>query len=101
MQSEAPFADYLSALYAERPPDLIIALGAPAASFVQQHRQRLFPRVAMIVTAVDHRRVRYEDLTENDAVVPIANDIPVVFENILKVLPLTKTIAIVIGDSPN
>jgi ABC-type uncharacterized transport system substrate-binding protein len=100
VQSEAPFVDYLSALYAGHPLNLIIAFGAPAATFVQQHRQNLFPKVPMIIAAVDHRRVQYEKLTENDTVVPIANDIPAVFENILHVLPDTKTIAILIGASP-
>jgi hypothetical protein len=33
--SEAKFAEYLGALYTQRPPDLIVALGAPAAHFVQ------------------------------------------------------------------
>ena len=70
LQAESPFVEYLGALYAGHPPDLIIAFGGPAAAFVQQHRQRLFPAVPMIVTAVDHRRVQYEKLTENDAVVP-------------------------------
>ena len=100
VQSEAPFVEYLSALYAGHPLDLIIAFGGPAATFVQQHRQRLFPRVPMVVTAVDHRRVQYEKLTENDAVVPVTNDLPAVFENIMQVLPRTKTIAILIGASP-
>ena len=40
----APFVDYLQALYAKRAPDLIVALGAPAAEFVQRYRHRLFPR---------------------------------------------------------
>jgi len=34
VQSEAPFVDYLSALYAGHPLDLIIAFGGPAATFV-------------------------------------------------------------------
>jgi signal transduction histidine kinase len=100
VQSEAPFADYLGALYAQHPPDLIIAIGAPAANFVQQHRNGLFPKVSMIVAAVDQRRVQYEKLTENDTAVSVINDAPFLFENILRVLPLTKTIAIVNGASP-
>ena len=40
-------------------------------------------------------------LTENDTVVAVAHDFPASFENILRVLPLTKTIAIVNGASPN
>ena len=100
LQAETPFVEYLGVLYASHPPDLIIAFGGPAATFVQQHRQRLFPAVPMIVTAVDHRRVQYEKLSENDAVVPVDNNIPAVFENILQVLPGTKLIAVMIGASP-
>lgn len=43
-KSEVPFVDYLHALYAEHPLDLIVAIGAPAANFVQRHRPRLFQR---------------------------------------------------------
>ena len=40
---EAPFVEYLSALFANRPLDVIVSIGAPAADFVQRHRRRLFP----------------------------------------------------------
>jgi signal transduction histidine kinase len=99
--SEDPFVEYLTALYVGRPLDLIVAIGAPAASFVQRHRQRLFPKTPMVFTTVEQRRVQYEQLTENDTVVAVANDYTAVFDNILRVLPLTKTIAIVNGASPN
>ena len=99
--SEALFADYLHALYTRRPIDLIIAIGAPAAAFVQRYRQRLFPVTPMVFTAVEQRRVQYEKLTENDTVVAVAHDFPAAFDNILRVLPLTKTIAVVNGASPN
>ena len=31
-----PFIAYLNALYSEHPPDIVIAIGAPASNFVQQ-----------------------------------------------------------------
>ena len=99
--SDGPFVDYLYALYTERPPDLIIAIGAPAANFVQRYRQRIFPGTPMLFTAVEARRVQYDKLTEDDTVVAVAHDFPASFENILRVLPRTKTIAIVNGTSPN
>jgi signal transduction histidine kinase len=99
--SEAAFIEYLRALYTRRPIDLIIAIGAPAANFVQRHRQRLFSATPMVFTAVEQRRVQYEKLTENDTVVAVAHDFPAAFDNILRVLPLTKTIAVVNGTSPN
>ena len=55
----------------------------------------------MVFTAVEQRRVQYEKLTENDTVVAVAHDFPAAFETILRVLPLTKTIAVVNGASPN
>ena len=55
--SEIAFVEYLRTLYARRPLDLIIAIGAPAANFVQRHRQRLFSTTPMVFTAVEQRRV--------------------------------------------
>src|SRR6266850_576586 len=97
----APFVDYLQALYAEKAPDLIVALGAPAADFVQRYRPRLFPKTPMLFTAVEARRVQYDKLTENDAVAAAAHDFPAAIETILQVLPRTKVIAVVNGASPN
>ena len=51
----------------------------------------------MIITAVENRRVQYDKLTEMDTVVATAIDAHAIVENILRVLPLTKTIAIVNG----
>ncbi len=99
-KSDGPFVEYLHALNADQPLDLIVAIGAPAANFVQRHRSDLFPKTPMVFTAVEQRRVDFSKLTENDTVVASSNDDPVFFENILRVLPLTKTIAIVVGASP-
>ena len=63
-ESEAPLVQYLRALYLREPLDLIIAVGAPAASFIQRHRSELFPTTPMIFTAVDRRRVDYNHLSE-------------------------------------
>jgi signal transduction histidine kinase len=97
---EAAFVEYLRALFAKRPLDLIVSLGAPAAAFVQRHRQQLFDTTPMVFTAVEVRRVRYSDLTANDAVVAVRTDHLPVIENILHVLPDTKHVAVVIGVSP-
>src|SRR6476620_2675908 len=52
-ESDDPFVDYLVAVYSKIPPDLIITFGAPAASFVQRHRDRLFPSEPMLFTAIE------------------------------------------------
>jgi signal transduction histidine kinase len=97
----APFVDYLLALYAKKAPDLIVALGAPAAEFAQRYRARLFPKTPMLFTAVEARRVQYDKLTENDTVAAAAHDFPAAIETILRALPGTKVIAVVNGASPN
>lgn len=98
---ESEFADYLRALFARGAPDLIVALGGPAAMFVQRNRQQLFPSTPMVMTAVEERRVQRSALTDNDAVVAVKQDVPALFGNILRLLPATRTIAVVVGDSPN
>ena len=97
---ETPFVEYLRALFAKRPLDLIVSIGAPAAGFVQRHRQQLFATTPMVFTAVDQRRVQYSDLTANDTVVAVRIDYLAAIENILQVLPDTKHVAVVVGASP-
>lgn len=99
-KSETAFVEYLRALYGKHPPDLIVSLGAPAAAFIQQHRQELFPETPMVLTAVEQRRVRFSSLTANDAVVAVHIDYLKAMENILQVLPDTKNVAVIIGTSP-
>ena len=99
--AEAKFVEYLRALYAQRAPDLIVAMGAPAARFVQQHRADLYPTTPMLLAAVEARRVEPSLLSEQDAVVGVRYDQVAAIENILRLLPETKTIAMVIGNSPN
>ena len=55
----------------------------------------------MLFTAVEARRVDYDKLTTDDTVVAVAHDFDASFENIMRVLPRTKTVAVVNGASPN
>ena len=100
-KSPKPLVQYLQALYLREPLDLIIAVGAPAASFIQRHHSELFLTTPMIFTAVDRRRVDYDQLSENDTVVAVNHDFAAILTTILQVLPDTKTVAIVNGVSPN
>ncbi|MCA1433018.1 sensor histidine kinase [Bradyrhizobium sp. BRP20] len=98
---QAAFVSYLKALNARHPPDLIVSIGAPAANFVQRNRSNLFPRVPMVLTAVEQRRVDSANLSPEDSVVAVAHDFPRSFDTILQVLPATKRIVVVNGASPN
>jgi signal transduction histidine kinase len=100
-EAETQFVRYLGALFTARGPDLVIAFGAPSGGFVQRYREQLFPTAPMLLTAIEHRRVEHLKLADNDAVIAVRQDIPKMFGNILQLLPQTKTIGIVIGNSPN
>ena len=54
----------------------------------------------MVFTAVDQRRVQYSVLTSMDAVVSLRINYLAAFENILRVLPDTKNVMVVVGVSP-
>lgn len=97
---EAPFVDYLRSLYQVSPPDIVMSIGAPAARFVQKYRGQLFPGTPLVMTAIEQRLVNREELTDNDTVISVQNDFVVVFGDILKVMPDTQRIAVVIGASP-
>ena len=94
------FANYLRSLFADRPLDLIITFGAPAANFVQRYRQSLFPSVPALFGDVEARRVPPAGFTKNDAAVAISLSFPALVENIRQVLPQTTHLAVIVGNSP-
>lgn len=97
---DGPFADYLRTRFVKRQLDLVVTIGAPAANFVQQYRLQLFPAAPVFVTRLDQRRVPPNVITAKDTVVSATFDIAKVFENIMRVLPDTANIVVVLGNSP-
>ena len=98
---EPSFVEYLDVLYADHRPDLIVTIGAPAAAFVQRYRDQLFPTAPLLITYIEQRRLKNLSLTQNDTVVAATVDYRSLFESFLKILPDTKTVAVVNGHSPN
>jgi hypothetical protein len=95
---EGPFVDYLRAVFAKRQLDLVITIGAPAVDFFQRHRSQLFATVPAVHTGVEQQRV--PPLTANDTVVAISKDLTAAVESMLRLLPETTSIAVVVGSSP-
>jgi signal transduction histidine kinase len=100
-RAEQLFLEYIKALYAGEPPDLIVSVGAPSAAFFQRHRQELFPTTPILFTVLEQRRVQVQGLTENDTVVAVRHDFRVLFDSFLSISPDTKVVAIINGRSPN
>jgi signal transduction histidine kinase len=98
--SEQSVVRFLLSMFASRPPDLIVPVGGPASTFAHKYRSQLFPATPMLMTAVDERHLQQAGNTSTEAVVAVRHDVPMAIENIRKVLPQTRTIFVVLGDSP-
>ena len=96
---EAPFVDYLHALFEDRPVDLVVPMGSPAVRFAQKYRQQLFPEIPMLFTAVNQRMFQDSALSANDAVVAVREDPRLVVDSVLRLLPNTTNIVLVFGHS--
>jgi signal transduction histidine kinase len=98
--SEIPIVEYLRVLTADRLPALVVPFGAPAVNFLTRHRRRLFPDVPILFSALDQRHFKNVRFGANATAVTVRLDLPGIIENILHVLPGTKTVAVVTGNSP-
>jgi signal transduction histidine kinase len=90
--------DYIQSLYANRPPpDLVMTVAGPAAAFTRQHRRQLFPETPLVFAAVDERYLHDAPLGDNETAVAVVNDFPRLIDDILRVLPETRQVFMVIG----
>src|SRR5262249_48300145 len=79
--------------------DLMVPIGGPAAKFAEANRSKLFPTTPMRLAAVDQRHLENAALTSNDTAVAVRHDPSQVIETILKILPETTNVFVVIGNS--
>ena len=98
-ESDAEILDNLRGTLGGRPPDLVVPIGGPAAAFAQKHRADLFPQTPILFAAVDSRFVESVSLSPNETAVMVNHDPPRMIESILRVLPDTRTVLVVIGAS--
>ncbi len=95
---EQAVVDYIRSIYADRPPpDLVMTVGGPAAVFARKHRRQLFPETPLLFASVDQRYLRGAPLGENETAVAVVNDFPRLIDDILRVLPETRQVFMVIG----
>ncbi len=95
-----PLLELLRHRFAGSPPDVVVTIGPPAAGFYLKNRDKLFPGTPVVISALDERFVHKSALRAGDSAVAIHQDLPRLVDNILRVLPDTQTIAVVLGDSP-
>lgn len=99
-EAEAAFAEYLRALYARQPPDLVVPVGAPAAHFLWRHRAELFPLAPVLIGGIDKRLLPGLLLSSNDTAVVAQLDLAASVELVWQIFPSTTNLALVFGNSP-
>ena len=99
MPDEPPFVDYLRSTLAGRRLDLVVAVGAPAATFAGKYREQLFPGTPLLQSGVDARRVPVQTLTPQDTVVAVTEEVPRIVGDMLALRPDTRHVLVVIGAS--
>jgi len=85
-RDQRPFLDYLRALFNGRDLDLLVAMGAPAARFLQRTRPGLFPSVPLLITGADERTFNDTPLGPNDTAVAVGFDQAIRLDRIMVVL---------------
>ena len=98
---EQSVVDYISSTFADRPkPDLIVTIAGPASVFAHKYRQQLFPDTPLLFASVDQRFLGEAQLGKNETAVAALNDFPAIVEDILRLLPQTKQVFMVVGNGP-
>lgn len=99
--AEEAVVEYIQATFADRPkPDLIVTVGGPAATFGRKYRARIFPDSPLVFAAVDQRFVDRAPLAENETAVSVRNDGAAIVDEILRLLPDTRRVMMVVGGGP-
>jgi signal transduction histidine kinase len=97
---EKEVVDYVRALCARRKVDLVVPNGQPAARFWMQHSDRLLPGVPALLAGVESRHLQRLPRLVDTAAVTVRLDLPALMRHLLRILPDTTNLVVVIGDSP-
>jgi signal transduction histidine kinase len=96
---EKPYVEYIRALLAGRTPELIVPIGAPAASFVEGYRTEFGADARVLIVGADQRRIP-GPINDSETSVLFDLDLAAYLRNILQLLPGLRNVAVVIGRSP-
>jgi hypothetical protein len=94
----ARYGDYLATLFPEQRLDLAVTIGSPAVYFFQRYGRQFFPSTHMLAVAQESRLP--SNLGQLETAAAVSLDLVGGVENILKVLPETTNVSVVIGNSP-
>ena len=97
---DQPLADYVRALCARQPMDLVVPIGSPAFRFAVRHHADLFPEAPVLGAGIEQRHLLAMPLGANTTAVTFSLDLIRFVEDILHILPRTTQVSVVFGNSP-
>ena len=98
-EPDASTARRIRSAFAADSPDLVITVGGPAATFAQRFRGEIFPATPMLIAGVDRRFVENGTFTDNETTVATDHDPALMIDEILRLLPDTRSVMVIIGTS--
>jgi PAS domain S-box-containing protein len=99
-EMEEALVQYLEKRQARWRPDLVVPIGSPAGIFAEKHRARLFPKIPVLYSGMDRRRLSEGALRDNAAFVGESFDARGFIDDMLQLAPDTTNIVCVLGASP-
>jgi PAS domain S-box-containing protein len=90
---------YIQTLFSDCQPDLIVPVGGPAVRFMLRLRPKLFPSAPVLLAGCEARYLKTFTLDTNTVAVPSQFDFPDLMEHLLRILPGTTNVAVVLGSS--
>jgi PAS domain S-box-containing protein len=97
---EDPLIDFLKEIHRDQPPHLVVPVGAQAAAFCVRHRESLFPDSPLLMVGIDERRFGGLAGTRDSVMLGVRLKLGGYMENVLRLLPETKNVHLVVGSSP-
>jgi len=97
--ADASTAHRIRSAFGAQPLDLVMTIGGPAATFAQQFRRELFPDTPTLIAGVDRRFVENGTFTDDETTVATQHDPARMIDEILRLLPETRTVMVVVGSS--
>lgn len=98
-EPDVSIARRIQSAFAADNPDLVVTVGGPAATFAQRFRRDIFPGTPMLISGVDRRFVENGTFTDNETTVATDHDPARMIEEILRLLPDTRSVMVIIGAS--
>lgn len=94
---DGALVDFLEQRLKSYPVDLVVPIASDGVNFANRHRARLFPATPLLLTGVEPRLVPPGMLGNNATLVTQSIDLPGVVEQVLRMKPGTKHLAVVLG----